>query len=191
MVMNKQLQAERHSSVNRFAENNKEKLLEWGKKKGIVPETDRDIPFVLAEIVGRILALKAIKIISGYTYDSIKQMPLGCNYDMLTPNNKHIEVKFKYNDDDEYVTDDISLHKKELNEGLEYDGGTEVIIPFFNGVVRCFDMMLPFRDDLEWTRDSTTAVKGVEKTEPKLSYNPKDALWTTNITMPDWDVILQ
>lgn len=184
--MDRAVQRERHTTVNNFVERNADKLLSWAYTHGLQPRTDEDIPYIKAEIIGRVLACKAVRIISGFTGRELVQMPIGNNYDIESPTGTHLEVKFKYNDDDEYTSDDITLHKKELNEGLNYTGATQVIIPFWNGVVRCYDMMAPAKTGT-WTRNEKTVVESDAETEENLKYMPEQKLWEVRITMPEWD----
>ena len=189
LIMNKVVQKQRHSEVNNFIERNEDVLLAWAYSHGIIPRSDEDLPYIKAEIVGRVLAAKAIKIVSGYTSTQIQQQAIGTNYDMEAPNGTHIEVKFKYNDNSEYPSDDISLSKMEYNYDLSYDGTTQVIIPFYDGVVRCYDLFGQSTTGW-WDKNRRTVVESDVITEEKLKFNPSDALWEIRITMPDWDAII-
>ena len=184
--MNKELQRERHVKVNAFLSKNEVPIMEWCESHGLKCRDDEDKPYVLSEAVGRILVMKALKNVSGDT--CVTQMPIDSNYDMETSEGLHIEVKMKYNDSDEYPTDDITLHKGELN--YQFSSNTQVIIPFYDGTVRCYDMFKPYRTDLTWDKHRRTVVDSPIITESKMTYRPEDVIWETTITMPDWDSAL-
>lgn len=173
--MDKILQRKRMAIWKKYQYDNKEALLEWATKKGIVG----DEVMVLSEVFSRTLGMKALKEMGHHHF---VQTPLTCHYDF--DNDVRYECKFRTNDADEYPTDDLTEKKTDWDEVKNSPVPVLLLYMFWDGVVRCYDMSKPCGDG-EWTHSKTTAKPGKEITEGKLSYCPDSALWTTTITLPD------
>lgn len=156
-----------------FQEDNKEVLMNFAHTNGF---DNGEEPFILAEAFSRTLIEKATRQVYG---EKGKQQHLRCHYDTEVADKK-IEGKFRLNDSDQYPTDDISLSKEEY---LEMEDSCIIVFAHWDGVVRAYDLKGKHKED-EWHKPRYTTKDSEKVTETRLQYDPKDAIWTTTITLP-------
>lgn len=178
MAMDRNERAERWLKWKRFQQENSQGLLKWAEANGIVGDDEQ---FVLAETFSRVVLAKALR--KQFPDCKIIQMGLYDHYDIKVENPLMVvEGKFRLNDDNAYPTDDLTMAKADYIAMVDEGCPAYVVDVFYNGVVRAYN--IADGNEGVWTHSSTTAESGYEKTESKLCYNPSDAVWTTNITLP-------
>lgn len=179
--MNKSEQAKRYYQWKRYQHQNSEKLLNWAHSRGIEGNNE----FVLAEAFSRICLEKVMK--QWHPDCEIRQMGLFDHYDVLVLVPPTVaEGKFRLNDSDEYQTDDITMKKADYVAMCDSGCPSYVVNIFWDGVARAYNIG-DWTSTNTWTHSGTTAAGGDLKTEMRLQYDPKDAVYTTTITLPNWD----
>lgn len=165
----------RKSKWKEYQYANADKLIDWGKNKGITGDTD----FVLAEVFSRVVGLKALKNSSAST---IVQAPLTAHYDLITDGGTRIDVKFRTNDSSDYQTELLSESK------INFDEADQILYVLWDGVCRLYESHSYRKIREKWPHKDKTAKEGNTIVEKGFEYYPEDAIWTTTITLP-YDLI--
>ena len=179
--MDRSEQAKRYYQWKRYQHRNEKELTEWAHKRGLEGSGE----FFLAEAFSRVCLEKAIR--RWFPFDiEIRQMGMYDHFDAFVPYPiSVIEGKFRLNDSDEYPTDDITMKKADYVAMVDSGCPAYLACIFFDGVVRFYNIG-DWNGTGTWTHSGTTAGGGDLKTEMRLQYDPKDAVFTTTITLPDW-----